>query len=227
MRQYGRAAVAVGLAAIGPTGALWADTGSPFWRQKHDFVDALSSEQGTSVDRSRTADDFAFDLAYLDAITVFMIVSFPNQPLTYAVDLYEDENSRPGALIDTFVDPTVIDRGEWNGMVDQHLFEITFVMTSYVLHSPDFYWISPYGIGNGSGTDSARWGTANFGDPVLSEGMFLSEELGFPDWTGVSHTDLLGERSDFAFELFGHLPTPGGLAVVGVGLLARSRRRHA
>jgi hypothetical protein len=37
------------------------------------------------------------------------------------------------------------------------------------------YWLSPYGIGNGSGEDKARWGTANFDGPVnFSEGYFMS-----------------------------------------------------
>ncbi len=196
-----------------------------FWQQDHDFVNALSSEIGTAVPGSNTADDFFFSGAFLTNVTVFMVASFPNQPLTYVVDLYRDGGGRPGTLVTTFHNPAIIDRGVWNAMPEWHLFEVSFD-TGLLPLPGELFWLSAYGIGNGSMQDRARWGTASTGDPIMSQGMFRSAGQGFPDWTGVSHPDLLGVPSDFAFHLSHLLPSPGVLPLLALGLLTHPRRRR-
>lgn len=59
-----------------------------------------------------------------------------------------------------------------------------------------------------------------------SEGMFISGDMNFLEWTGVSHPDLLGFESDFAMRI-NILPAPGAAALFGIGaLLIRPRRRR-
>lgn len=190
--------------------------------QPHDFLGGVSSEETDTVPFSRTADDF-FATAPLVTIRFWMIATYPNLPEEFRFDVYEDAFGRPGDKIgssfkaSTFVE----DLGPWNGQNDRHLLRVHF--GGFDIFEPGVYWISPYGVGGGPGT-RAWWGTSGNGKVNGSEGMFMSDSLGYPDWTGVSGEGLWGSPTDFAMFL-GFLPSPGALPLLALGLIgARGRR---
>jgi len=194
--------------------------------QPHDFVGFAPSEQGTAVPWARTADDFfVFErLAFfLQSVTVEMIVSFPNMPASFALEIHQGPLPTEPAHVRMF--PTsVIDKGPWNGDPNLHLVEVTFPGGNQALGGPQRYWVSPYAIGNGSGTDRAWWGTAGNGAVHDNEGYFKSEHFGVPDWTPISQSGILDFPTDFAMTIEAKIiPAPGALAMAG--LVARRRRR--
>ncbi len=194
--------------------------------QPHDFVGGLSSEQATGVPFSRTADDFTISRVLGDpGFRADMIVSFPNLPSTFQFELYEDGADGPGTLLVTFGPTSVIDRGEWNGNKDLHLFDVSVFQTGLNL-PPGTYWLSAVAIGNGSGSDRGFWGTAGNGQINGSEASFMSEHFGVPDWVPVSDPRALGFASDFAFTIEGIIPAPGALAVFGLAIMGATRRRR-
>jgi len=217
--------VALGLQAIAQ--AASANAGAPFWDQQHDLVGFLPSEQGTAIGSARTADDFIFGTLFLTSIEVEMIVSYPNSPSTFGVDVLTEVNGGPGEVVLSFDSPVVSDLGPWNGDPDLHHLVVFFDTGLSMLDAGVAYWLSPFGVGNGSGADRAYWGTSEFANPTREQGMFRSTELGFPDWTGVSHPDLLGTESGFAFTLTGRMPAPGALVVFGLAFLTGKQRRRS
>ena len=139
--------------AIFLSNSVEAGGGSEFWIQKHDFMDALWSENGTAISSARTADDFFFsNVFFLTAIEVDMVVSYPNMPADYLVDIYANSGAGPGEHLLTFDNPVITDSGEWNGMSEWRHISIKFDV-DFVVLPEDTYWLSPYGLGNGSGLD--------------------------------------------------------------------------
>jgi hypothetical protein len=214
--------------------AAWlapASAGDVYLDQPHDFVGFAPSEESTAVPWARTADDFfvadshAFELR---AISVELIVSYPNMPMEFALDIHQGSLPEDPAL--TFGFPSeIIDLGPWNGASDLRLLRIVFDIDDFVLGGPQRYWVSPYAIGNGSGTDRAWWGTAGNGVVHDNEGYFKSEHFGVPDWTPISQSGILDFSTDFAMTIEAKIiPAPGALALMAVaGCKRGSRRRRA
>jgi hypothetical protein len=195
--------------------------------QPHDYQSGRASELGTEVPEARTADDFVTPHQYpqdgMFRFTAYMIVSYPNSPGNYWMELYADDGGRP-AEAPLFVRDWVswsADLGAWNGQSDLHLLRIEWMVHHGVLERDTRYWFVPLGIGNGQFNDRAWWGTS--GDGVINgfEGQFKSDFFGYPDWTPTG--------SDFAFRVeVGYiLPAPGPLALfAAAALIPRPRRRR-
>jgi hypothetical protein len=204
-----------------------AKAGGFYLDQPHDFVAFSPSEQGTAVPFARTADDFLVTQSkfFLMSITVEMVVSFPNRPISFFLELHAgDAPNIP--IFDAMKATDVLDQGPWNGDTNLHLFVVTYDIGGQNL--PDGrYWVSPYAVGNGSGTDRAWWGTAGNGVVNNSEGYFKSEHFGVPDWTPISQSGILDFPTDFAMRIEATIPAPGALALLGLGAIVwrRGRRR--
>ncbi len=199
--------------------------GTVFVDQPHDFVSALSSEQETAVPSSRTADDFTIDRhTAIFGFTAEMVISFPNAPDRFRYELYADGINGPGDFILSGQMGVRSDHGDWNGNANLHLVEL-FASVSINLHKGT-YWFSVFALGNGSGEDRAFWGTSGNGQINGSEGYFMSEHFGVPEWTPVSDPRALGFASDFAFTIEGIIPAPGALAVFAVAMMGAKRRRR-
>lgn len=212
--------------------AAWASAaiGDIFLHQPHDFRDRSPSEQNTSVPNARTADDVTtnIDHFFVNFITFEMIVTINDLPVGYAVDFYSDREGQargPDVFLGTLDRvEMLIDRGPWNGNADLHLFEVTIRGSGF--HLPEnTYWLSAYAIGNGAGR--AWWGTAGDGVVNGSEGYFISDHFGVPQWTPISQSGILNFPTDFAFVIDATFPTPGALPLLAAGLLGASRRRRA
>ncbi len=207
--------------------AMWPISGLAdiFLHQPHDFRDRSPSEQNTLVSSARTADDFAtvgFHF-FLNSITFQMVVSANNIPSNYAVDLFLSSAQGPGQLMFTLDHVLgMSDRGVWNGDPELRLIEV--VVDGRGEHTPEgVYWLSPYAIGNGAGR--AWWGTAGDGQVNGSEGYFISDHFGVPQWTPISQSGILNFPTDFAFTIDATFPAPGVLPLLVLGLLGKNRRR--
>lgn len=90
-----------------------------------------------------------------------------------------------------------------------------------VLLSPGFYYIAISGVGTDAFTDGGSLIWPDLGDAGETVG---GSELFLDDWTGS------GEVGDYAIRLQiasgGAVPTPGALALLGLGALASRRRRR-
>jgi hypothetical protein len=190
-RLFLTCALAVGCACPAKAGVVVLD-------QPHDFVAFSPSEQGTAVPFARTADDFLqeYGTFFMESVTVEMIVSFPDSPRDFALEIHFGDTPSQPILVHEVVS-SVVDHGPWNGNMDMHHFSITFDTGGQQLLKGR-YWFSPYAIGNGSGTDRAWWGTAGKGVVNGSEGYFISEHFGVPDWTPISKSGILDFPTDFA-----------------------------
>ena len=208
---------------IGIIVAQPAAAGSLFYEQPHDFVAFSPSERNTAIGSATTADDVNLDaIETLTGITAMMIVTASSIPTEYRLDFYHDGGSGPGDLIETIVGEIDENFGSWNSNTDLNLVRVRFSFDATA--TPGRFWISPYAIGSGLADQRAYWGTAGNGNVAGSQGYFMSDELGFPDWTPVSDPNLLGFETDFAFTLE-RIPAPGTLAVFGLLALSARRRR--
>jgi hypothetical protein len=221
--------VAVSMTAFcGVTASSSADFGrNPLVNQPHDFRAFSPSEQDTAVPFARTADDFInFNpKLFLDTIIIRMIITFPNSPADYGLEMYGGDDAPEGDPI-TFPLLSVTDLGTWNGQDDLHLIRLIFDGMD-TFPGGGRLWLSPFAIGNGSGTDRGWWGTAGNGEVNGLEGQFNSEHFGVPDWTPISESGILDFPTDFAMRInVTFVPAPGALLLIAMGgLAARSRRR--
>jgi len=193
--------------------------------QPHDFRAFSPSEQGTAIPFARTADDYLniAPKARIVSITVWMISTFPDSPASYGLERYVGDD-RPEQLIGDFPVLSVLDLGPWNGDDDLHLMEVTFDGEGRPLFTGRL-WLSPYAIGNGSGTDRGWWGTSGNGLVNGLEGHFISEHFGVSEWTPISQSGILDFPTDFAMRIVA-TPTPGATSLLGLGVVSlRGRRR--
>jgi hypothetical protein len=194
--------------------------------QPHDLRAFSPSEQGTAIPFARTADDY-FNIApkaRIVSITVWMIVSFPDSPASYGLERYVGDD-QPETLINDFPLLSVNDLGLWNGQENLHLIEVLFNGELLEL-GVGRAWLSPYAIGNGSGTDRGWWGTSGNGVVNGLEGHFISEHFGVSEWTPISQSGILDFPTDFAMRIVA-TPTPGAAALFGLGVGSLGWRRRA
>jgi hypothetical protein len=155
------------------------------------------------------------------------MITFGDNPVAdYAIAFYLTDPTG-GPADDAFLSmsgPTsVMDLGSWNGTAF-NLIEVTFTDLDLPLDGGQ-YWLSSWGIGNGTHEDRAFWGTSGFDKIAGSEGYFRSDWFGIPEWTAVS--ELLGDPEDFAFRIEGEIipGPPALLALLGLTAFRGKRRR--
>jgi hypothetical protein len=141
-----------------------------------DNLDGQTSETGTSVEDSRTADDFCLKEGYVYEITSISVQMLSNTSEPDAtLQLYHDCNGCPSDTVDCgyFEQPT-IDGAPLDLGGGWHLYTFVFntgprVQLDEYRNEVEYeglwlkggcYWASPVGIGDGTGYDRYFWGTA-------------------------------------------------------------------
>ncbi len=145
-----------------------------------DGNDGQSSESGTSVEDSRAADDFCLKEGYVYEVTEISVqmLAITEEP-DATLQLYHDCNGCPAELVDCgfFDEPAITGQEDLGG--GWVLYTFTFDTTARTRtdeygEEVDYpalwlkggcYWLSPVGIGDGTGYDRYFWGTA--GDNLL------------------------------------------------------------
>ncbi len=165
---------------------------------------------------SRVADDYILESGRWHLINQFkvqMLVQTQIVTPTVALEIYTDNNGKPGTLAATLNDPTKITGNNLGPSVafpGFNLVEFTFTVDPSTFATGLFdgctrIWISPYGIGGGT----YFWATANTSnDPAVRriqglQGQFLAPAYGYNAWTDVGSTVNFTACSDFAFKVCG------------------------
>lgn len=151
---------------------------------------------------ARCADDFYLpecSIYRLDEISAVMLVDSPSAPAAF-LEIYADCNGRPtGDPIGTFDMVSSQQLGNFIGGLE--IWEFTFDTSQCNLRGGCTYWVSPVGIGDGSGEDVYYFATttAPAGGVQINQGQFTKPEgfVTFPDWTPVEVTNV--KKRDFAF----------------------------
>lgn len=174
---------------VGGTGTLW-ENGEP------DGVNGLSSEEGTNVPYSRTADDFYLDdscpLYNIDVIRVILL----QDPgiIDAGIELFLDNGGQPDDAVyfSQWGYDTKTYVGNW---FSRDAYEFEFFTPGLQL-APGTYWLS--GI-NWQGSGQGFWLTASPG--WGSQIYFKSDHFGFPNW--VTGDQVFGAQYNVAFDIDG------------------------
>jgi hypothetical protein len=191
----------VGTGALRDSGCLW-DNG------EFDRRDGLPSHNSWMNGDTRTADDFYLcpGVHRIDAIEATMFAG--TQFLTALIEVYDDCNGVPGALLQSFP-ATVTDTGEL--FMNLRVLALHAPTPGLWLRGGRSYWVSAVGIGSLDGSDSWYWGTSGAPDandppgtrPTIrgKPAYFRAPAQGLPDWT-PSEEGGCG-CTDFAFRIRG------------------------
>lgn len=174
-----------------------------FWDNgAFDSWNGQGSAQGAAF-TGRCADDFYLpecSVYRLDEVSAVMLVDSPNSAPSAFLEIYADCNGRPaGDPIGTY--DMISSQLLGNFIGGLQVWEFTFDTSSCNLRGGNTYWVSPVGIGDGSGDDVYYFATttAPAGGVQLNQGHFTKPEgfVTFPDWTPVQVTNV--KKRDFAF----------------------------
>ncbi len=141
-----------------------------------DGVDGQTSEIGTAIEESRTADDFCLKAGYVHEITSIEVLFLTDSTEPDAtLQLYHDCNGCPGDLVDCgfFETPDAILVDE-NVQGERDLYKFVFNTSARTVvdeygEEVDYpglwlkggcYWLSPVGIGDGTEYDRYFWATS-------------------------------------------------------------------
>lgn len=190
-----------GLGALRDGACLW-DNGA------FDHRDGLPSHNSWSMGDTRTADDFYLcpGIHRIDSIgaTMFSDSLF----LTALVEIYDDCNGAPGALLGSFP-ASVSDTG--TTFQTLRVLGIHAPTPGLWLEGGRSYWVSAVGIGSLDGSDNWYWGTSGGpeatdppGTPNTIRGkpaFFRAPAQGVPEWTPSEQAGC--GCTDFAFTIRG------------------------
>lgn len=145
-----------------------------------------SSEEGTMIPSSRTADDFSLCFGEVHKITqicgtVITNAATPNVRL----EIYADCDGEPGALIASYDEGVFTQTGMIGaGAAAATVYDVCFDINSWF--DGGRYWVSFVGIGDGSMHDRYWWGASTVGDALKgAKAKFQSSYFGIMDWTDV------------------------------------------
>lgn len=174
-------------------------SGKPIWANGDlDGVSGLASQ----VSLAETADDLVltegFDY-HIDQIELVMAV-LPVGEVSAVLNVFEDCNGKPGALLATFPATEALNIGTNPGFPGLTFYR--FVFGDLHLFQPGGvrWWLSPQGPDSGL----YFWLTSGSGVVQGSQGQYRSAPYGFPDWTNVDETGSnFGLCTDFNFRVCG------------------------
>lgn len=190
-----------GLGALRDGVCLW-DNGD------FDRRDGLPSHNSWSMGDTRTADDFYLcpGIHRIDSVgaTMFSDSLF----LTALIELYDDCNGMPGALLGSFP-ASVSDTG--TTFQNLRVLNVHAPTPGLWLDGGKTYWVSAVGIGSLDGSDNWYWGTSGApeaGDPPGTPNSirgrpayFRAPAQGVPEWTPSDQAGC--GCTDFAFTIRG------------------------
>ncbi len=189
------------------------------WEQLARSVGAIgqSSELGTAIPDSETADDFCLKIGHLHEIQSISVRMLPDtdDPSAVVLRLFEDCNGRPGSPVPgaVFESPEIV--SEQSGSGGEFAVELRFntgereVTDEYgeTTVAPGLwlgggcYWVSPVGLGDGSGADRWRWAAEDSAIEANATGAIAQSRIGDGAWEPVSELNI-GCR-DMAFDIRG------------------------
>ncbi|MBX3402635.1 MAG: hypothetical protein KF699_04395 [Phycisphaeraceae bacterium] len=173
-----------------------------------DLRDGLASRNSPMHGDARTADDFYLPpgIHRVDSIGATMFTDAI--ALTGLIEVYDDCNGLPGALVGSFA-ATGSDTGQtFQGL---RIVRLSATTPGLWLRGGRTYWVSPVGIGNLQGIDNWYWGTSSGPEtggqmpevPTVrgSAGAFRSAASGFAEWVDAQTAGC--QCTDFAFVVMG------------------------
>jgi hypothetical protein len=171
----------------------------------------------------RAADDFALGAGQMHRIDTIRATMFTNSTRPAArIELYEDCNGRPGALVGSWAASLAPTGQTFAGFAVYDLSVSTPNLWLDGGRDGKVYWVCPVGVVEAASPAQWYWCTANSGNIVGSPGAFKGQTLGFPNWTSVANMPC--GCTDFAFRVEGQAckvafdngqPTPIALPPVG------------
>ncbi len=182
----------------------------------------LSSQLDSSLPLdSAVADDFVLGDNYLvtDAHWVGGYYNGSYVAADWRVTIYEDTGAGPGVVIYSedmaFAGLNEQLVGYDNNGAANYSYDATFAAPLAL--AAGTYWISFQGM-NDYPPQSAVSGTTAVNN---SEGYFMSNYFGFPNW--VPGSSVFGVGYDIPFSITGVIPAPASIALLGLGALLRRR----
>lgn len=173
-----------------------------------DLRDGLASRNSPMHGDARTADDFHLPpgVHRIDSIGATMFTDAV--ALTGMIEVYDDCNGLPGALMASFA-ASGADTGQtFQGL---RVVRLSAATPGLWLRGGRTYWVSPVGIGNLQGIDNWYWGTSSGPEaagqapevPTVrgSAGAFRSAAAGFAQWVDAQTAGC--HCTDFAFAVMG------------------------
>lgn len=205
-RLVGDAATEIGIIAMEPAGvrslAPLSGSGSQrpggcVWDNgQFDGRSGQLSQTSLWYGDTRTADDFALPAGEVCRVTSVKAALLSNTLTPKArLEIYDDCDGRPGALLGTFASTQVASTGDT--VAGLMVFDAVFSTGNLWLPGGRTYWLSVLGVSNPTTNDEWYWATAGNGAIRGVPGAFRDPQRGYPEWTGVDR--LACGCTDFSF----------------------------